>query len=478
MLKQHSNMFTFIFVIVDFFILALSYPLARYLVYGYDGLGLKLFLIYFNYEKNITDFIILYTMIFIFFILLEKFEFSSTFRIRTMSKIIANIIKFEMLLLATFYLSKLLGIYRYNETTLFYYMLITTLFFLIERIIIKLVLNFIRKKGYNYRNYLIIGAGKLGINFYEAVTRNFELGIKIIGFLDYKKELNKLKYSEKIKKEKIKKMILSELTHIENILKNMPIDGVIITLPLTFEKQIIEIVNICEKYGIKAELVPDYRKIVSSNPSIRMIEDFPLIGIRNVPLENMFNRLIKRLLDLVLAIPGLILISPMLIIVMIIIKLTSKGPIFFKQKRTGFQQKEFNIIKFRTMELNSESDTKQATKDDPRKTNFGSFLRETNIDELPQIINVIKGDMSIVGPRPHMIAHTDEFYQKYDKYMVRHWVKPGITGLAQVNGWRGDSDIEIRVKYDIKYIENWSIWLDLKIIFLTFFGKKTKKNAV
>jgi Undecaprenyl-phosphate glucose phosphotransferase len=328
-------------------------------------------------------------------------------------------------------------------------------------------------RGYNYKNYLVIGAGELGVDFYETVTKNYELGIRIIGFLDDKKEFNNSRYSEKIKK-----MILGKTTQIETILKTMSIDNVIVTLPLTEEKHVIEITNICEKYGIKAELVPDYRKIVSSNPSFRIIEDFPLIGIRNVPLENMFNRLIKRLLDLILAIPGLILISPMLFIIMIIIKLTSKGPVFFRQKRTGFQQKEFNIIKFRTMKLNSESDTKQATKDDPRKTKFGEFLRETNIDELPQIINVIKGDMSIVGPRPHMIAHTDEFYKKYDKYMVRHWVKPGITGLAQVNGWRGDSDIKIRVKYDIKYIENWSIWLDLRIIFLTFFSKKTKKNAV
>ena len=473
MLKQHSNIFSFIFVALDFFILAFSYPLARYLVYGQSDLGCLFFFIYFSSGKNITDFIILYTIIFIFFILLEKFEFSSTFRIRTISNIVTNIIKFEMLLLSVFYVSKLIGIYSYNEKTLLYYILITTLFFLIERITIKLVLNFIRKRGYNYKNYLIIGAGKLGIDFYEAVTKNFELGIKIIGFLDDKREVDDL-----ISSEKIKEMILNETSQIENILKTMPIDNVIVTLPMTVEKKIIEITNICEKYGIKTELIPNYRKIVSSNPSLRIIENFPLIGIRNIPLENMFNRLIKRLLDLLLAIPGIILISPMLIIVMVIIKLTSKGPIFFKQRRTGLKQKEFNIIKFRTMKVNNESDIRQATKDDPRKTKFGEFLRRTNIDELPQIINVIKGEMSIVGPRPHMIAHTNKFYQEYDKYMVRHLVKPGITGLAQVNGWRGDSDIGTRVKYDIKYIENWSIWLDLKIIFLTFFGKKTKKNAV
>ncbi len=472
MLKQHSNIFSLVFVTVDFLILTFSYPLARFLVYQRS----EPTFIFLEEGKNLTEIVILRVIIFIFFLLLEKFEFSSTFRMRSIPKIVTNILKFELILLASFYLLKLFGIYDYNEKTVFYYVIITTLFFLTERIIIKLALNFIRKRGYNYRNYLIIGAGKLGIDFYETVTERYELGIKIIGFLEddtNPKDIDNIRHYKKIKE-----MILAETSQIENVLKSMSIDNVIVTLPLTAERQIIEITNTCEKYGIKAELIPDYRKIVSSNPSFRIIEDFPLIGIRNVPLENMFNRLIKRMFDLIIAIPGIIILTPFFLIIMVIIKLTSKGPVFFKQKRTGFQQKEFKIIKFRTMKVNSEADSLQATKDDPRKTKFGEFLRRTNIDELPQIINVIKGEMSIVGPRPHMIAHTDEFYKKYDKYMVRHWVKPGITGLAQVNGWRGNSDIGIRVKYDIKYIENWSIWLDIKIVFLTFFGKKTKRNAV
>ncbi len=196
-----------------------------------------------------------------------------------------------------------------------------------------------------------------------------------------------------------------------------------------------------------------------------------------MPLENMFNRFLKRLIDFSLSLVALIVFSPLILFVMILIKLNSKGPVFFKQKRTGYKQKEFYIYKFRTMKVNVDADKKQATKDDPRKTKLGDFLRKTNIDELPQLINILKGDMSIIGPRPHMLMHTEEFHKKYDKYLVRHWVKPGLTGWAQVNGWRGDSDIGIRVKYDLEYIENWSLLFDLKILFLTFFGKKVKRHA-
>jgi Undecaprenyl-phosphate glucose phosphotransferase len=256
------------------------------------------------------------------------------------------------------------------------------------------------------------------------------------------------------------------------------IDNVIIALPMRSEEKIIKIANICENKGIKAELIPDYFKIVSSNPSISQIKGFPLIGIRKVPLEHMFNKFIKRLFDICFAVAGLIICLPLFIFVTVGIKITSPGPVFFRQKRTGYKQREFLIIKFRSMHVNAESDTTQATKDDPRKTKFGDFLRRTNFDELPQLINILIGDMSAIGPRPHMISHTEEFYKKHDKYLIRHWVKPGLTGWAQVNGWRGDSDIGMRLKYDIEYIEKWSLWFDMKIVLLTVFGKKVKRNAV
>jgi len=466
MLKQNSNIFLAFLVAFDFVFLFFAYFFSRYLVFSKA------------YFSTLTpqELIVTFILIILFFITLERFEISHSYRFRPISSIIKNIVIYELFIIALFYLCILFKIYIFDDRLIFYFISITFVFFLAERVFIKIFLNILRRIGFNYKRYLIVGAGILGVNFYEKTSKNIDLGIKIIGFLD--DNPHPTEFKEYLYNSEIKKMILGTTDNIEKIIKTYLIDNVIIALPMRAEEKIIDLVNTCEKYGAKAELIPDYYKIISNRPSIRQIENYPLIGVRNAPLENMFNRLIKRMLDVLLSTVGLLFLSPFFIIIMSLIKLTSKGPVFFKQIRTGYKQKDFYIYKFRSMKVNDNSDKIQATKDDPRKTAFGDFLRRTNIDELPQLINILKGDMSVVGPRPHMLAHTEEFYQKYDKYHVRHWVKPGLTGWAQVNGWRGDSDIGIRVKYDIDYIENWSIFLDIKIIFLTVFGKKVKRNAV
>jgi Undecaprenyl-phosphate glucose phosphotransferase len=277
--------------------------------------------------------------------------------------------------------------------------------------------------------------------------------------------------------ERFSKKIIGSTTDIKNILEKREFDNVIITLPMSQKNKITDITNICEKRGIHVELLPNYYQIVSHRPSVREINGVPLIGIRNVPLEGMFNRMFKRIFDIVFSFLAIIILSPVLLVVALAVKLSSPGPVLFVQKRTGLKNREFNIYKFRTMVVNNMADTLQSNENDPRKTKLGDFLRRTNLDELPQLFNIFRGEMSFVGPRPHMIKHTEEFYQKYDKYMVRHWVKPGLTGWAQVNGWRGDSDIEMRVKFDIEYIENWTFFWDIKIIFLTIFGKKARNHA-
>lgn len=466
MLKQNSGIFTALFVLFDLLILIFTYSLSKYLVvsnFFFDTIT----------PKEVIFFIFMTS---VFFIVLERIEFSQPYRFRPIINIIIGLFIYELFIISVFYIFILFNIFNFNNNFVYYYVIITFFIFLSERLCIKLFLTILRKSGFNFKRYLIIGAGNLGLNFYRKIISSNELGIKIMGFLDDDKEL--INSTDPEYTDSIKGLILGGTDKIETVLKSKFIDNVIIALPMRAENKIVELTNICEKYGIKAELIPDYFKIISENPSIRMIKGYPLIGIRNVPLENMFNRLTKRIFDLIFSFCALIFLIPLFIIVTVIIKFTSKGPVFFKQKRTGLKQKEFNIIKFRTMSVNEEADIKQTTKDDPRKTKFGNFLRKTNIDELPQIINILKGEMSIVGPRPHMLSHTEEFYQKYDKYLVRHWVKPGLTGWAQVNGWRGDSDIGIRVKYDIEYIENWTLWFDIKIIFLTAFGRKSRNNAV
>jgi len=466
MIKRDNQFLLASVVFFDFLLLIGSYLLARYLTF---------FDISFSTWK-LKEIIVSSCIISFLFIALENFEFSHSYRFRPFVGLIRSIVYFELLLFSIFYLVKIANIYEdFYDKFVFYYAAITFSIFLIERSSIKLLLVFIRKKGFNYKRFLVIGAGNIGTDFYNMIIHSNELGVKIIGFLDDNKDI--LKSNKPIHSDIIKSMIIGKTDKLETILKTKMVDNVIIALPMEAVQKIISLFNLCENYGVKAELIPRYFKIISDNPSVRKIKRFTLIGVRTVPLENMFNRFIKRLFDISFALFGLIITFPLFLLIIISIKIASKGPVFFFQKRTGYNQKEFNIIKFRTMKVNKDADTKQATKEDPRKTYFGNFLRKTNLDEFPQLFNILKSDMSLIGPRPHMIAQTEEFTKLYDKYLIRHWVKPGLTGWAQVNGWRGDSDIGIRIKYDLDYIENWSLLFDLKILFLTFFGKKVKNNA-
>ena len=244
---------------------------------------------------------------------------------------------------------------------------------------------------------------------------------------------------------------------------------------LSFENQevVVPIINWCEKNFTNFFNVPNMRSYLHRRVWFDTVGDVPVLSLHREPLNDFDNRFVKRAFDLVMSGLFLCTLFPFIyLIVGAIIKITSPGPIFFKQKRNGINGKEFWCYKFRSMKVNKDADKVQATKNDPRKTKFGDFMRKTNIDELPQLINVFLGDMSLVGPRPHMLKHTEEYSALIDNYMVRHWVKPGITGWAQVTGFRGEteqlSQMEGRVQADIWYMEHWSFLLDLFIIYKTF----------
>lgn len=243
-------------------------------------------------------------------------------------------------------------------------------------------------------------------------------------------------------------------------------------LPAARGEEIREIIDTCENTCVRFYSVPEVRTYLKRTMQLELLGSVPVLSMREDPLLSLYNRFIKRVFDIIVAglfmIPFWLLIYP---IVALCTKIFQPGPVFFKQNRNGLNGEIFQCIKFRSMKVNADSDKVQATKDDPRKTPFGNFLRKSSIDELPQFINVLKGDMSIVGPRPHMVMHTEEYSKLINKYMVRHWVRPGITGWAQVNGARGETkelwQMEDRIKKDIWYIENWSLSLDIKIMFLT-----------
>ena len=255
------------------------------------------------------------------------------------------------------------------------------------------------------------------------------------------------------------------------------VDQLYCSLPSARSAEILPVVNYCENHLVRFFSVPNVRNYLKRRMYFELLGNVPVLSIRREPLELLENRIVKRTFDIVCSSLFLCTVFPFIyIIVGIAIKLSSSGPVFFKQKRSGEDGREFWCYKFRSMKVNALCDTLQATKNDPRKTKIGEFIRKTSIDELPQFINVLKGDMSIVGPRPHMLKHTEEYSQLINKFMVRHFVKPGITGWAQVTGYRGETkelwQMEGRVMRDIWYIEHWTFLLDLYIMY------KTVHNAI
>ncbi|MBQ7372571.1 MAG: exopolysaccharide biosynthesis polyprenyl glycosylphosphotransferase, partial [Blautia sp.] len=239
------------------------------------------------------------------------------------------------------------------------------------------------------------------------------------------------------------------------------------------------IVALCEKSGVHTKFIPDYNKIIPTKPYTEDILGLPVINIRYVPLTNTFYALVKRCMDIVGSFAAIVLASPVMLLMSILVKLTSPGPLIFRQERVGMHNKTFWMYKFRSMEIQPAEEEKKSwtVKDDPRVTRVGRFMRRTSIDELPQLFNILKGDMSLVGPRPERPFFVEKFREEIPRYMVKHQVRPGLTGWAQVNGYRGNTSIRKRIEYDLYYIENWSIGLDIKILFLTIFKGFINKNA-
>lgn len=357
-------------------------------------------------------------------------------------------------------------------TFLVVYYVSTIVVFSCWRVFVRILLKFYRRKGYNFKRVVIVGAGKNGMELYRAMRDDISSGFNILGFFDDNLALKDILPSYLGTTDKVEEFAIAK-----------DIDEIYCTLPGTNDEKILRMLNFAEKQMIRFYIVPEFYRNVKKSMVMEFLESVPLLTIRREPLQAFYNRALKRSFDLVFSSVVLCTIFPILyVLIGFLIKRSSPGPIFFKQKRTGLYGHDFECYKFRTMRVNDQADTMQAVKDDPRKTKIGDFLRRTNLDEFPQFINVFKGDMSVVGPRPHMLKHTEQYSALIDKYMVRHLVKPGVTGWAQVTGYRGETktleQMEGRVKRDVWYIENWTFFLDLKIIVVTLVNMfRGDKNA-
>ncbi|MBE5997849.1 MAG: undecaprenyl-phosphate glucose phosphotransferase [Lachnospiraceae bacterium] len=339
-----------------------------------------------------------------------------------------------------------------------------------ERYMVRWVLTQRWKSGKNIRQVLLVGYSRAAEQYIDRVKSNPQWGYRIRGILDDKVPAGKEYRGIRV------------IGRIENLLVILPenhLDEIAITLGLSEYARLEDIVSRCEKSGVHTKFIPDYNNIIPTRPYTEDVMGLPVINIRHVPLSNTFPALMKRATDIVGSLVAIILFSPVMLFCVIGIKRSSPGPVIFKQERVGLHNRPFKMYKFRTMVVQKEEDEKTAwtVKNDPRVTKIGRFMRKHNLDELPQFFNILKGDMSLVGPRPERPFFVERFQEEIPRYMIKHQVRPGLTGWAQINGLRGDTSIRKRIEYDLYYIENWTYLLDIKILILTVIGRKVNKNA-
>ncbi len=402
----------------------------------------------------------------IYLLIFNYFQLYESYRTKRLILEISRVIRANFLgVILIVVLSFLFKEVNISRMVILIFGVINTVLMILSRILLRKTLRALRAKGYNIKRMLIVGYNDLAMDFVKKISANKNLGYEVTGFLS-----NVYGPSDTMKRTG-SIPFLGKFHELEKILDMKPIDEVVVALEYDQYTILPDIIEACEKSGTKVNVIPFYTKYLPAKPYIDEVEGLPVINIRKIPLDNLLNNWIKRLFDFFVSLFLLVLLSPVLLITAMIVKITSPGPIFYKQERVGLNKKNFMMYKFRSMKVAVDGSDKTAwtKKDDPRKTKFGSFMRKYNIDELPQFFNVLNGSMSLVGPRPEIPFHVYNFKEEVPLYMVKHQVRPGITGWAQVNGFRGDTSIKGRIEHDIYYIENWSFLFDIKILIMTVF---------
>lgn len=457
MIKSNQRFFNCILVGCDMFVIIVSLLFAwhlRFLSPFFDD-GAR--------TMNLNDYLLLlgviiplYIILFAFMGLYRPYRKQGFFR-ECQEIVLASSVGIFILLSFLYVINSV----HFSRLTLAFFFVFSTGFMMLERGSVRKILRMARERGHNIKHLIIVGAGSIGQMFAATINAERQLGYKITGYVD--------DYYHKSDKDGIP--ILGTTREINAIIEEHQVDEVIIALPNTSFKRIDEVIDICEYQGVKTQIIPDYFHLIQGRKAyFDELEGIPLINTRYIPLDNPFNKWLKRFLDILGATIALLIVSPVMLVTAVLVKTTSPGPTIYKQVRVGMNRKEFQIYKFRSMRCDTDvpDDIGWTTENDPRKTKIGALIRKTSIDELPQFINVLKGDMSIVGPRPERPHYVAQFQHEIPKYMIKHHVRPGITGWAQVLGWRGDTSIRKRIDCDIEYIEKWTLWFDLKVFFMTF----------
>lgn len=465
MIKDNQTFFNRLHVVVDACVIAISYVLSwaiQFTFFVEETTGRLSFEIYMK------------ALIFVvpgMLILYYAFSLYTPKRVQGRRLEISNILKANTLMLLCFmFVLYLLHLDDFSRPMLFMFYGLNIFGEIVVRLLIRMALMNIRRRGMNLKHILLVGYSRATEEYIDRIRMNPQWGYLIRGVLDDKVERGTAYKGIKV------------IGRIDNLLVILPenrLDEIVITLGLNEYYKLERIVALCEKSGVHTKFVPDYNNIIPTKPYTEDLLGLPVINIRHVPLSNTFNMMVKRVMDIVGGTAAIILFSPVMLVAAAAVKLTSPGPLIFKQERVGLHKRPFMMYKFRSMEVQKESDEKAGwtVKNDPRVTGIGKLMRKTSIDELPQLFNVLKGDMSLVGPRPERPQFVEKFREEIPRYMVKHQVRPGMTGWAQISGYRGDTSIKRRIEYDLYYIENWTVGFDIKILILTLFKGFINKNA-
>jgi len=469
LIKDNQKYFNQLHVLLDAIIITLSYLFAWYIKFESgipymlkEGAGALERRIYFS---------ALFVIVPGFLILNYLFDLYSTQRISTLKHEIWNAFKADTVGVLLF----IVGLYIIKESNFSRAMMVifhiaNLVGQIISRALVRKILMVMRQRGMNIKYILLVGYSRAAEEYITRIQLNPQWGYVVRGILD-----DKIPRGTEYKGIKV----LGRIDNLMVILPENKLDEIAVTLALEEYNRLEAIVNLCEKSGVHTKFIPDYNSVIPSKPYTEDLNGLPVINIRHLPLSNTLNGIIKRAMDLAGSFFVLIVFTPVMLLTALLVKLSSPGPIIYKQERVGLHNKKFQMYKFRTMEIQSpeEAQTGWTTKNDPRVTKIGKVLRKTSLDEFPQLINVFKGDMSLVGPRPERPFFVEKFKEEIPRYMIKHQVRPGITGWAQINGYRGDTSIRRRIECDLFYIENWTIGLDIKILFLTVFKGFINKNA-
>ncbi|PJZ56590.1 undecaprenyl-phosphate glucose phosphotransferase [Leptospira barantonii] len=470
MLKERSQTFKLIFTVLDFVNALLSGSLAfvfRFYFLDENGADRR----YVDLESYIFLFFLLAFFQVIVFIAIDLYHprrglsFIDEF-LTIVSGVFLNLV---LVLAVLFFFRGDLGSERFSRYVILAFATINTFTSSVLHYTARLVLQALRKKGYNLRSVLVVGVSETSKRFNDAVIKHGIYGYKILGFVQ-------TKTAKPVRKDM---KVIGKIEKIAQVLEKERPDLVVYTLEPSEGDYLKEVLDACDHEGIDLKIVPGFQEFIKARGRVEEMEGLPVISIRNIPIRLGYNKFIKRMFDLAFSVLFIFFFSPFYLMMALLVKLTSRGPVFYYQERVGLDNKKFNMIKFRTMvvQAKSQSETTWTIQNDPRVTTVGKILRKLSLDETPQFFNVLFGDMSVVGPRPERPHFVEKFKNDHRHYMRRHAVKAGITGLAQVKGLRGDTSIDDRIAADIYYIENWSLWLDLKIILLTPFKGIMDKNA-